>query len=54
MNQDSIVFALSNPEPEILPCDALEGGARIVITGRSDLQTKLITQWYFRQCYEHY
>ncbi len=36
MNADAIVFALSNPEPEILPSDALEAGARIVATGRSD------------------
>jgi malate dehydrogenase (oxaloacetate-decarboxylating) len=36
MNTDAIVFALSNPEPEILPQDALEAGARIVATGRSD------------------
>ncbi|MFL6371031.1 MAG: NADP-dependent malic enzyme [Nitrososphaeraceae archaeon] len=36
MNQDAIVFALSNPDPEILPSDALTAGARIVGTGRSD------------------
>jgi malate dehydrogenase (oxaloacetate-decarboxylating) len=36
MEHDPIVFALSNPDPEILPSDALEGGARIVATGRSD------------------
>jgi malate dehydrogenase (oxaloacetate-decarboxylating) len=36
MNNDPIVFALSNPDPEILPSEALEGGARIVATGRSD------------------
>src|SRR5919205_1312284 len=36
MNSDSIVFPLSNPDPEILPSDALKGGARIVGTGRSD------------------
>jgi len=36
MNTDAIVFALSNPQPEILPPDALESGARIVATGRSD------------------
>ena len=27
---------MSNPDPEILPSEALEGGARIVATGRSD------------------
>src|SRR6476619_7335428 len=36
MNHDAIVYALSNPDPEILPSDALEGGAKIVATGRSD------------------
>jgi malate dehydrogenase (oxaloacetate-decarboxylating) len=36
MEHDPIVFALSNPDPEILPSDALEAGARIVATGRSD------------------
>ena len=41
MNHDSIVFALSNPDPEILPSDALEGGARIVATGRSDFANQV-------------
>jgi malate dehydrogenase (oxaloacetate-decarboxylating) len=41
MNHDSIVFALSNPDPDILPSDALEGGARIVATGRSDFANQL-------------
>jgi malate dehydrogenase (oxaloacetate-decarboxylating) len=36
MNHDSIVFPLSNPDPEILPSNALRSGARIVGTGRSD------------------
>jgi malate dehydrogenase (oxaloacetate-decarboxylating) len=36
MGHDPIVFALSNPDPEILPSEALEAGARIVATGRSD------------------
>ena len=36
MNHDAIVFPLSNPDPEILPSDALRAGARIVGTGRSD------------------
>ena len=30
MNHDAIVFGLSNPDPEILPSDALKAGARIV------------------------
>ena len=37
MNNNPIVFALSNPNPEILPSDALEAGASIVATGRTDL-----------------
>jgi malate dehydrogenase (oxaloacetate-decarboxylating) len=41
MNLDPIVFALSNPDPEILPFDASEGGARIVATGRSDFANQI-------------
>ena len=36
MNKDAIVFAMANPVPEILPEEALKGGARVVATGRSD------------------
>jgi malate dehydrogenase (oxaloacetate-decarboxylating) len=36
MAQDAIVFALANPDPEILPDAAREAGARVVATGRSD------------------
>ncbi len=36
MEHDPVVFALSNPDPEILPSEALKAGARIVATGRSD------------------
>lgn len=36
MNKDSIIFAMANPSPEIMPEDALAGGALIVGTGRSD------------------
>ena len=35
MNRDSIVMALSNPEPEIMP-ELIQGKARIIATGRSD------------------
>jgi malate dehydrogenase (oxaloacetate-decarboxylating) len=41
MNNDPIVFALSNPDPEILPFDALEAGAKIVATGRSDFANQV-------------
>ncbi|HDR6310668.1 TPA: NAD-dependent malic enzyme [Bacillus cereus] len=36
MNEKAIVFAMANPIPEIFPEDALEAGAAIVGTGRSD------------------
>jgi malate dehydrogenase (oxaloacetate-decarboxylating) len=41
MSKDAIVFALSNPEPEIYPSDALTAGARIVATGRSDFANQV-------------
>lgn len=36
MNKDPFILALANPIPEILPEEALEAGAFIVATGRSD------------------
>src|SRR6266567_4527661 len=36
MAPHAIVFALANPDPEILPGEALASGARVVATGRSD------------------
>ncbi|MDA8206647.1 MAG: NADP-dependent malic enzyme [Thermaerobacter sp.] len=41
MNPDSIVFALANPVPEIWPVHALESGARVVGTGRSDFPNQI-------------
>ncbi|HZA69475.1 MAG TPA: NADP-dependent malic enzyme [Nitrososphaeraceae archaeon] len=41
MNKDAIVFALSNPDPEIIPNRAFEYGARIVATGRSDFPNQI-------------
>lgn len=41
MNKDSIIFALANPVPEILPGEAKKGGARIVATGRSDFPNQI-------------
>jgi malate dehydrogenase (oxaloacetate-decarboxylating) len=41
MNNDAIVFAMANPDPEILPSLALEAGARIVGTGRSDFANQI-------------
>jgi malate dehydrogenase (oxaloacetate-decarboxylating) len=36
MAAQAIVFALANPDPEILPEEALAAGAQVVATGRSD------------------
>lgn len=41
MNKDAVVFALANPDPEILPADAKKGGAAIVATGRSDFPNQI-------------
>jgi malate dehydrogenase (oxaloacetate-decarboxylating) len=41
MNHDAIVFGLSNPDPEILPSDAIKARARIVCTGRSDFPNQV-------------
>lgn len=41
MNKDSIIFALANPTPEIMPTEAKLGGARIIGTGRSDFPNQI-------------
>lgn len=41
MAKDSIVFAMANPTPEIMPDEAKEGGARIIATGRSDFPNQI-------------
>ncbi|MGV8086428.1 MAG: NAD(P)-dependent malic enzyme [Candidatus Woesearchaeota archaeon] len=41
MNSKSIVFAMSNPNPEIDPIDAVKGGAYIIATGRSDYPNQI-------------
>lgn len=41
MNSDSIVFAMANPTPEILPDKARAGGAKVVATGRSDFPNQI-------------
>ena len=41
MNDSSIVFAMSNPEPEIYPQNALAAGAAVVGTGRSDFPNQI-------------
>ena len=42
MADDPLIFALANPEPEILPAEAKAAGARIVCTGRSDFHNQVI------------
>lgn len=41
MAKDAIVFACANPVPEIWPWEALDAGARVVATGRSDFSNQL-------------
>ena len=41
MNRDSILFAMANPVPEIMPDVAKAAGARVVGTGRSDFPTQV-------------
>lgn len=41
MNDQAIVFAMANPVPEIMPEDALEAGAAIIGTGRSDYPNQI-------------
>ena len=41
MNKDSIVFAMANPTPEIMPDKAKNAGARVVGTGRSDFPNQI-------------
>ena len=41
MNSDSILFAMANPVPEIMPDLAKKAGARVVGTGRSDFPNQV-------------
>ena len=41
MAKDSMVFAMANPIPEILPDEAKKGGAMVVGTGRSDYPNQI-------------
>lgn len=41
MNSDSILFAMANPVPEIMPDEAKAAGARVVGTGRSDFPNQV-------------
>ena len=41
MNKDSILFAMANPTPEIMPDIAKQAGAKIIGTGRSDFPNQI-------------
>jgi len=41
MSRDAIVFAMANPVPEIMPDLAMQAGARVVATGRSDFPNQV-------------
>ena len=41
MNEDAIIFAMSNPVPEIMPDEAKAAGARVIGTGRSDFPNQI-------------
>lgn len=41
MAKDPIVFPMANPTPEIMPEEALRGGAKVVGTGRSDYDNQI-------------
>ena len=41
MNKDSIVFAMANPKPEIMPDIAKKAGVKVIGTGRSDFPNQI-------------
>lgn len=41
MNEKSIIFAMANPTPEIMPEEAKEAGAAVIGTGRSDFPNQV-------------
>jgi malate dehydrogenase (oxaloacetate-decarboxylating) len=41
MAPDAVLFACANPVPEIWPWEAIEAGARVVATGRSDFPNQV-------------
>lgn len=41
MAKDPLVFGMSNPTPEIMPEEAIEGGAAVAATGRSDYPNQI-------------
>jgi len=57
MNKDSIIFAMANPTPEIMPEEAKEAWARIIATWRSDypnqINNVLVFPWIFKWALEN-
>ena len=41
MAKDPFIFAMANPEPEIMPDLAIKAGAKVVGTGRSDFPNQV-------------
>ncbi len=41
MNKDPIIFAMANPDPEIMPDEAKAAGAKVIGTGRSDFPNQV-------------
>lgn len=41
MAHDAVVFPMANPVPEIMPAEAIRGGAAVVGTGRSDFANQI-------------
>ncbi|KGT39981.1 malic enzyme-like NAD(P)-binding protein [Heyndrickxia faecalis] len=41
MKKDPIIFAMANPNPEIMPQDAKASGAKVIGTGRSDFPNQV-------------
>ena len=57
MNKDPIIFAIANPVPEIMPCEAKKAWAKIVATWRSDFPNQinnvLVFPWIFKWALEN-
>ncbi|SFB24921.1 malate dehydrogenase (oxaloacetate-decarboxylating) [Lentibacillus halodurans] len=41
MNDDPVIFAMANPDPEIMPDDAKDAGVKVIGTGRSDFPNQV-------------
>lgn len=41
MNHDAVIFAMANPNPEVMPDVAKAAGARVIGTGRSDFPNQI-------------